>query len=339
LKLTHAIVALWSISVCSSCSLQYHGDRAETRWLKANSMQSALHSTDVTFTASESFAVDSRLNTLLNGYLENGELSELSGLAPVQGVDNTYWAINDSGNDPILYAINSQGRHLDAFKLPFENKDWEDLASFTVGDQAWLLVADTGDNLHRRSAKTIYLFKQPKLNSSDSVANIRKLEFDYEDGPANVEAVGVSVAHKEIYLVSKDTEYSTLYSLPLITTADTTGLIAKKRLSMAPLFSTDDDRWWEMAFAKHLLMRPTALDISADDRTAVLANYRHVYLYERQAGESWVQAFARTPQVVSSHRLEQSEALAFSVRSNQIVVGTEGRNSPLLIVVPTKQPL
>jgi len=336
LRLAHAILALWVVIVCSSCSLQYHGDRAETRWLKANALQSALHSTNVTVTTNDSFATDSQLNTLLTGYLENSELSELSGLAPVQGVDNAYWAVNDSGNDPILYAINAQGKHIDAFNLPFQNKDWEDLASFTVGGQAWVLVADTGDNLHRRSANTIYLFKQPKLNSSDTVTSVKKLEFDYEDGPANVEAVGVSVVHKEIYLISKDNEYSTLYSLPLVMESDKTGLTAKHRLSMAPLFSTDEDRWWEMAFAKSVLMRPTALDISADDRSAVLANYRHVYLYERHANESWVQAFARAPQVVSSHRLEQSEAVAFSGRADQVVVGTEGRNSPLLIVVPTK---
>jgi len=311
LKLAPAILALLSYTVCSSCSLQYHSDRAETNWLKANALQSSLHSAKVSFASTESFAAGSQLDTLLHGYLENNNLSELSGLSAVQGVDNAYWAINDSGNEPVLYAIDSNGRHLDAFELPFENKDWEDLASFTIDDQAWILIADTGDNLHRRSANTIYLIKQPKLYSNATIEDNIKLEFDYEGGPQNVEAVSVSVSHNEIYLISKDSKSSKLFSLPLILSADTAGLTASNRLSMMPLFSTEDDRWWEMLLAKNLLMRPTALDISDDERSAVVANYRHVYLYERQGNESWIKTFTRKPEVVSSHRLEQSEALAF----------------------------
>jgi hypothetical protein len=282
------------------------------------------------------------VSTQLSGRLQAPRLGELSGLAVSRHDGDLYWAINDSGNRPELFALNRAGVSLGKVRLPFSNYDWEALAAFEDGGKRWLLIADTGDNLRRRETHSIYIIEEPDLQGDRNIRLHRRIDFTYEDGPQNIESVAVSVAERAIYLVSKNAVSPTLYALPLDLARTGSGTavnantssrpIAKVVGQMQPLPFTEDDRFIEQVLAGRFLLGPTSMDINAAETLAVVANYRHAYLYRRAPEQSWPQAFMQKPAVITSHRLAQSESVAFGLDDNTLLVGSEGMHSPLLLV-------
>ena len=87
----------------TGCSLQYHSNRAEQKWLYNKSQYNALFETDLSRSVTDNngssgFAISGTARTYLAGYLEPPEISELSGLARDPAGGSHFWAINDSGN-------------------------------------------------------------------------------------------------------------------------------------------------------------------------------------------------------------------------------------------------
>ena len=342
-------VKSWPVLLCAffvcGCSLQQHTERAERSWLSANSLSAVLHRVSLTpqdSAADDSFLTATGAATYLLGNIESADINELSGIAPVVGERNKYWAVNDSGNRPELFAVNGSGKHLGRVKLPVLNRDWEDLASFSVNGTNWIAISETGDNVRRHGVSTLYFFKQPDINALPQQLEVaHRMDFSYEDGPQNVESMSVSVREKKIYLISKGGT-SSVYTLPLV---DIGGVgstrstqVARRAGQLAELPPTTDDVWWERQFAAGVLLTPTALDISADDQMAVVSNYRHVYLFLRPDNESWATALARAPQILTSHRMEQSESVAFSADAREVIVSSEGVNAPMLTIQPSVRP-
>jgi len=249
--------------------------------------------------------------------------------------NENYWAINDSGNSPSLFEINEQGLQLNEYKLPFANLDWEDLASFESDDSPWIMIADTGDNARLRRLSTLYFVAHPGSEDSANLSPGHRLDFVYEDGPQNVESVSVSTVEKKIYLISKGASGANIYTLPLILEPYQGLLTAVRVGQLGDLFTATDVKWWERFFAKRLLLSPTSLDISADDRLAVIGNYRHAYLFKRNADENWAHAFSRKPELLLTHRMEQSESISFSSQSDKVMLSSEGLHAPVLVVRPS----
>ncbi len=342
------------ILLMSGCSLQQQSDRAERIWLKANSIHSVLHDVRLQpavtalndVSSGTSFYSASGAATYLRGNIQSPQVRELSGLAAILGERDKYWAINDSGNQPQLFALDGNGAHLAAINLPLRNRDWEDLSSYAYNGENWVAVAETGDNVERHRVSTIYIFKQPDLNNLPSELELfKRIDFTYQDGRRNVESMAVSPNEGKIYLIAKDGADPGIYTLPLVAghhPIASEKLIATRVGQLAELYPTKDDVWWERLFAARILYEATAADISADNRTAVVANYRHVYLFKRRSAESWADAFSRKPEVLSSHRVQQSEAVVFSAGSEdgteEVIVSSEGVNAPLLAIQPSFSP-
>jgi hypothetical protein len=79
--------------------------------------------------------------------LANKKITESSGLAASRRTAGVFWTHNDSGDKPSLYAFDLRGRDLGTWQIQgAAGRDWEDMASFSLGGKPWLLVADTGDN-------------------------------------------------------------------------------------------------------------------------------------------------------------------------------------------------
>ena len=144
--------------------------------------------------------------------------------------------------------------------------------------------------------------------------------------------MSVSAEDGAIYLVAKRGAKSSLYELPLTTTSPSARLIAKRLGNTTGLGWAKGDSWLEQRFASHFLLGPTAMDISADNKLAVIANYRHLYLYRKPADQPWSIALRGKPEIISSHRMAQSESVAFSADGKYIVVGSEGLHAPMLMV-------
>lgn len=84
-------------------------------------------------------------------------LHESSGLA---WLNDTLWTLNDSGNEPRLYAIDVRGNLLESRTTTNTNIDWEDM---TVA-HGNLIVADMGNNYGTR--KNLYLLEIQLNNGS-----------------------------------------------------------------------------------------------------------------------------------------------------------------------------
>ncbi len=100
-------------------------------------------------------------------------LHEISGITILS--DNKIYAVNDSGNDPVLFSLSQKGEIISKIKLPdTKNKDWEDLA-FDLDDNIY--IGDFGNNGNDRKDLKIY-----KVSGVlDDKISISKIKFVFED--------------------------------------------------------------------------------------------------------------------------------------------------------------
>lgn len=251
------------------------------------------------------FAAHPKSNAVV--FLANTQVIESSGLAASQRRDDVLWTHNDSGDTPRLFAFDAAGRDLGTIAVePAKAIDWEDMCSATIGDKPCFVIADTGDNRRMRDHGVLYVVEEPDL-STDRVARvIRTIQFAYDDGPQNCEALAASPADQVFYLVSRgEKRERKLYELPF------TGAVARAVTSLD---------------SNHV----TAMDISRDGRYAVLLTQENTaFEYRRDAGESWPQAFSRAPRTLPLPEAVQAEAIGYSSDGDALYVTSEGSPCPL----------
>ena len=278
------------------------------------------------------------------GRLENKNIKEASGLAPSLRSSGVLWVHNDSGNEPALYAIGADGRHLGTVWLAgTDNMDWEDMASFTLGGKAHLLVADTGDNRGKRKSYTLYVMEEPDaaLLSRDKehvAPPAWEVTFVYPDGAHDCEAVAVDPgvagdgSDGRVYLLLKRTTPPRLFSVPLKPAVATPGepLVAWELGRVALPGRPSALRNLLPAPAGRYRGMPTGMDFSQDGRRAVVLTYGDVFLYSRREGESWFSALVRDPVALPPHKLGQAEAVCFSADGKHIFVTEEKTGAALL---------
>ncbi len=252
------------------------------------------------------------------GTLTNPQLTEVSGLAASSVYPSLLWAINDGGDDPLLYAVGSDGADLGTFRVEgAQNNDWEALASFRLRENAYLLIADVGDNWEQRPNATLYVVKEPDVTATglDSEAVIPiawQIHFTYEDGPRDCEAASVDAAHQSVLLMTKRGQTPLLYEVAL-QPADSTAPAVARKLASVPHFT------W-----------PTDMDLSPDGLSAVVLNYNHAYLFRRRTQNDWPEAFQKKPRRLRFETLVQQEAVCFGFYGKSVWVTSERRPAPLV---------
>ncbi len=129
-------------------------------------------------------------------------LVEASGVVASSTSTNVFWAQNDSGNDPELFAFDSTGKSLGVVRVNgAANRDWEAIALGPCTTGSCLYIGDVGDNHARRSNVVIYRVPEPR--AGDTVTTITdSVRVQYPDGPRDVEAMWVS-ADSTVWLLSK----------------------------------------------------------------------------------------------------------------------------------------
>jgi hypothetical protein len=130
------------------------------------------------------------------GHFANTKITESSGVVSSLTQPGVYWTLNDSGNDPSLFAFDSTGTDLGEFPIVnATNVDWEALGTGPCPEGTCLYIADVGDNEETRAALTVYRVVEPSLASdrpSNLTAIAATLNFSYEDGPHDTEAIWIS---------------------------------------------------------------------------------------------------------------------------------------------------
>ena len=103
------------------------------------------------------------------------ELSEISGLERLD--DTTLIAINDGGNEPILFLLNLSGQITRKIRVSnATNIDWEALAI----DDNYVYIGDIGNNINERKDLCIYRINRSEIANSN-IINAEKMSISFKE--------------------------------------------------------------------------------------------------------------------------------------------------------------
>ena len=264
------------------------------------------------------------------GRLTEPKNEEASGVTASRRTPGLLWTHNDSGGDPILFAFDATGSLRGKLRVDgVRNFDWEDVASFELDGQAWLVAADIGDNYAMRPAGcSLHFLLEP---DATALAPDRELvvpptytiNFTYEDGTRDVESVAIDPQERAIYLLSKREAVPRLYRLPLGPVPAGQTLVAKF-IGLVPHLPQPSALQRNIRLpTQGFLGWPTAMDFSADGTLALVLVYEQPLLFPRAVGESWADALAREPIKLTPHQLAQAEGACFTPDGRTIFVVSE----------------
>lgn len=286
------------------------------------------------------------------GVNNNESLKESSGLA-ASSVPDAYWTINDSGNSSDIALLSSQGKLLATHTTDAKNIDWEAMASVVVDQQRWLVIADVGDNLLRRSELQLYVLPEPEspLTPGKKPLKTRVVRFSYDakgtteadknrfaetrkkpvllgTRPANCEAIGVDPTSLQVWLVEK------VYLTAQQTTPPGVFVLQMPK-SIFESTSSDASRApSKVRVAKRQGSFPvknvTGMAFSPDGKHLLIRNYLNAHLYRRSGDEVWLETFASTrPDRVVLPLQRQGEAVCFSSNSKNVILTSELLGQPI----------
>lgn len=253
--------------------------------------------------------------------IKDERLSECSGLAASYLYPGFVWTHNDSGDKPRLFLVGADGSTKAVVRIDnADDFDWEDMCSFQIEGQSWLLIGDVGDNSRQRGKKhpkcKLYLLKEPALPKSKKEVEIEvdfnsRITFGFEDGPHDCEGIAVDIERREILLLTKSLPHKCgLYRLPLDLKDDKQKLEAEKIATPFILFST-------------------ALDISPDGRTMAIGSLLNGMLVRRQNNESWTEAFDHVGTPIDLPPRKQGETICFDTSGTRLLLNSEKKKQPL----------
>ena len=258
------------------------------------------------------------------GKLESEDLPETSGLAAFSTKPNLLFAVNDSGNPPGIYALTLNGKGAGHWPIDYPyTHDFEDLAAFVLDGKSYLLVADTGDNLHWRHRLNILVFEAPDAETEGHSLKLAwQFSFNFPKGYRDVESVAVDTRSNSIFLISKRYVPPEVFRLPLqpgdgdVTAEPVVVLYGIPQ-------PTERDLREDPTHGAYSSM-PTAFDIHGRD--AVVVTYKEAYLYRRKVGENWAEAFSGIPDRIRLPYISGLESVAFGSRGRYFYVTGERKD-------------
>jgi hypothetical protein len=147
------------------------------------------------------------------GLIETDDIKESSGLSASECQD-VLWTHNDSGNDALIYAMSTEGRHLGTWRVDgAQNVDWESVATYKdPGGKCFLLLGDIGDNDETRGEVEIYRIPEPTASAETASSTsatplgtepVQTMRFSYPNGSNDAETLLVHPWTGDIYVVTK----------------------------------------------------------------------------------------------------------------------------------------
>ena len=246
------------------------------------------------------------------------QLDEASGLVESIANPGFLWTINDSGNAPEVFLIDTHAKtKLICTLFHSHNRDWEDVAIGAGPNvkQKYVYVADIGDNWSQHDLKFIYRFEEPTLTSTNSITitQFDTLILRMPDGRCDAETILIDPFTNDLFLISKSKGSTTLYSTPYPFPKDTITLHKEMALPFSEI---------------------VAGSISQDGTQILLKNYDKIYYWKRTSLERLPEVFTRKPIEVPYMREQQGEAIAWSNKRNEFYTlseGTMGSTGDLII--------
>ncbi|MGB5689699.1 MAG: endonuclease/exonuclease/phosphatase family protein [Woeseiaceae bacterium] len=192
------------------------------------------------------------------------------------------------------------------------------------------MVADIGDNDLRHKTRTLYFLKEPEAGKKKTTVDW-EVRFEYPNGPRDAESAAIDIENRRVLVLSKRDIPPQLYEVPLRTddddkvtarwlgTIDSLPRPSRQDVEFAP--KTKDWHW-----------QPVGMDISQDNRAAVIMTYRAAYYYLRRPDQDWFEALNARPIRISLGNFRNAEAVAFADDRRTVMVTGENKHSLLLRV-------
>ena len=151
--------------------------------------------------------------------LPGTKLLEISGLVSSRLNTGVFWAHNDSGAMPELWAFSADGLQTRLSVTGAQAYDWEDMAraSCPGGDSDCLWVADMGNNLKNREELSVIVIQEPTLNGEGEVSASPQAiyTFSYPDETMDAEALLVAPTGDRFFVLEKsDGDTARVFSSP-----------------------------------------------------------------------------------------------------------------------------
>ncbi len=282
------------------------------------------------------------------GTIKSEKIVESSGLAFSQRTENILYTHNDSGHGVEVFAVSLSGVTIGQFELKGgKNLDWEAMTSFVIEGQPYLMVADVGDNLVKRDFYQLYIFPEPEIEETAGLEpgiggvvkpisiRSKKLEFEYEDGPKNCEAIGVDPVSKEIWMVekvyfdSKQAKPPGIYVLAIPLPEGKPGTEPHADNRKKPKRLTPNERTAKR-IADFNVRNVTGMAFSRDGKRMIIRNYLNAHLYERSEEDSWRKTVTTSrPTPIPLPLQRQGEAICFTPDSRSLIVTSEMRRQAI----------
>ena len=243
------------------------------------------------------------------GKVSDPALDEISGIISSINNPGMFWVHNDSGDDAKVYLIDSAANLICTYQLEgVEAVDIEDIAWVELNGQSFVVLADIGDNLAKRTNLSLYIFPEPVIKAgvkADSISRsfISIKHLNYPGKARDAEAIFIDPLDKQFYLISKRELRSSLYSAEIFK-EDKPNYILKPRLSFPFTFIT-------------------AADISPKRDAVVMKNLTSIFYWPLDSKASLVEALKHQPLPIPYEPEPQGEAITFDRKSDGIFTISE----------------
>lgn len=254
------------------------------------------------------------------GELSDDRITEASGIAASNKIEQALWVHNDSGNEPELFLISSQAKILKTFYIKgVENRDWEDmtLGPGPIDGQTYLYLGEIGDNNTQYDNKYIYRLLEPEADTNaekvDTISRIETIAFQYPEKTQNAEALLIDPLSKDIYIIAKNLESPALYRLAYANQSTSQTAILEK----TGLLNIESKGPPDLI---------TAADISTDGLEVLVKTYGAIYYWRREDGQTSIPSLLQTkPDTLAYTPEPQGEAITFTPKGDGFYTISEKR--------------
>jgi hypothetical protein len=248
--------------------------------------------------------------------LQDGRLSEVSGLVVSSKNDDLIWVHNDSGDTGRIFLINKNGETQAVYVFADQVIDCEAIAIGTsVNGLKEIFVGDIGDNDAKRPYISIYKFPEPtiniKNNKETALKKVEELKFRYPDGARDAECLMIDPIDQKIYIVSKRENAVGVYSAPLNSKA---GKLITLKKETTLFFNAPKSAKWI-----------TDGNISMDGKSIMIKSYINIYYWKRRGNETLTQCLKQKLIGLPYQPEPQGEALGFTHDAKHYYSISEGQ--------------
>lgn len=267
------------------------------------------------------------------------ELVENSAATLSRSQPGVFFTINDSGNEPTLFALDTTGADRGAWQvLGARNVDWE---SASVGPCAaapadsaapndCVYIGDTGDNSAERRSRDLYRVREPAARQRGFTGTVaaQRLTYTYSDQPHDVEAMYVApngdaflITKRRLLAADATPRPALVFRIPASAWTGGTPAVAQLVDSLPIVPGSAPMR------------EITDAALSPDGRLLAVRTYAQVYVFAADSSTGRIRG-AIPPSVCNIVALGrwQGEGIAWFGHSGTLLLTSEGQRSPMFAV-------